>query len=518
MTAEGDHSPGTGPAAAGGNTNVASSELAPPGEPSGHPDRRSRPARPVGRFWWVLPYCAGALAVFLVAGLIIGLRYNSGPAQPAGLSSAEPMPAEMFPDALFGQLSADIQAGNETAFLGLASAAARPAITAWWDNLRAIGFTTGAVLPTDSLDAVHLDSHGNGTAVVLAGTHSPLDPVDDNGKPLIPMAHYRIGLHFASPGAIGQITSWQPLDDAPWDSGSPLYVRKAAYVVVAGPSGDRALVDQTLPAAETAAAYDIKMMGRVAAAFLQQHGFVVFVSGTAAVGNGWLATAPQPPGWPPQFLGARAVQLPGPGVSKDTAVRTGNSNLVNAISNDNMGGVRVALAPAGPATAGMPHDETVTLVGEFMLDILASHDEELSNGVPLRPVPSWTEQGLAVAVQALFETNPDPVPRRYSFATLTAGLRALPRSYRSGAYPSYSQLFGPSVTADEAWGEVAASTYEYIDSRYNITKMMVSAMVLWVGAPTPFGNVFKSGTNARNLVFFGIHSIRLGWRPWLARF
>jgi hypothetical protein len=469
-------------------------------------------ARPVSRTWWVLPYCAGALAVFVVAGLIIGLRYNSGPAQPAGPPGAAPLPAEMFPDALFGELTADLEAGNETAFLGLASAAARPAITTWWDNLRAIGFTTGAVIPTASLDAVHLDRRGNGTTVVLAGMHSPLDPVDNTGKPQIPMAHYRIGLHFASASAIGQITSWQPLDDAPWDSGSPLYVRKAADVVVAGPSGDRALVDRTLPAAATAAAYDITMMGHVASDFLQQHGFVVFVSGTATVRNGWLATAPQPPGWPPRFRGARALQLPGPGVSADAPVRTGHSNLVDAIADDSTGGVRVVLAPAG-----IPHDQTVTLVGEFMLDILASHDQELSNGVPLRPVPSWTEQGLAVAVQALFEANPDPVPRTYSFATLTAGLRALPRSYRSGSYPSYSQLFGPSVTADEDWGEVAASTYEYIDSRYNITKMMVSAMLLWVGKPTPFGHVFKSGTNANNLVFFGIHSIRIGWRPWLAR-
>ena len=472
-------------------------------------------ARPVSRTWWVLPYCSGALAVFVVAGLIIGLRYNSGPAQSPGLSSVAPMPAEVFPDALFGELTADLEAGNETAFLGLASASARPAITTWWGNLRAIGFTTGAVIPTAALDAVHLDGHGNGTTVVLAGAHSPLDPVDNTGKPQIPMAHYRIGLHFASPGAIGQITSWQPLDDAPWDSRTPLYVRKAAYVVVAGSSADRALVDRTLPAAETAAAYDIKMMRRVAVDFLQQHGIVVFVSGTAATGNGWLAAAPQPPGWPPRFLGARTVQLPGPGSSEYAPVTTGNSNLVNGISDDNMGGVRVVL---GPGVAGTPRDETVTLVGEFMLDIMAAHDEELANGVPLRLVPSWTEQGLAVAVQSLFEANPDPVPRRYSFATLTAELRALPRGYRSGTYPSSAQLFGSSVTADQDWGEVAASAYEYIDARYNITKMMVSAMVLWAGKPTPFGNVFKSGTNASNLVFFGIHSIRLGWRPWLARF
>jgi hypothetical protein len=460
-----------------------------------------------------LPYCAGALAVFLVAGLVIGLRHTSTSPSASPSTAAAPRPAEMFPDALFGKLTADVQAGNEPAFLGLASAAARPAITAWWGNLRAIGFTTGAVLPTVSYDAVHIDSHGDGSTVVLAGAHSPLDPDNLDGKPDIPMARYRIGLHFAAPGAIGQITSWQPLDDAPWDLGSPLYVRKAQYVVVAGPPGDRALVDQTLPVAEAAAAYDIKMMGHVASLFLNQKGFVVFVSGSASVSNRWLATAPQPGGWPPQLLGARTLQLPGPGTSGDADVRNGVSSLVDSVADNTMGGAQVILTPTASET---PHDETVTLVGEFMLDILAAQDEELANGVPLHAVPSWTEQGIAVAAQSLFQANPDPVPHAYSFAPLTAELRGLPGTYRSGIYPSSQQLFGSPAATDEDWGDVAASTYEYINSRYNMSKMMVSAMEIYAGQATPFANVYKSGTTVRNLKFFGIHSIRLGWQPWLA--
>jgi hypothetical protein len=474
-------------------------------------------ARPASRTWWILPYCAGALAVLVVAGLIIGLRYTPGKAQPASPTVAAPKPAEMFPDALFGQLTADLQAGNETAFLGHASAAPRPAITSWWDNLRAIGFTTGAVIPTASIDAVRIDSHGDGTTVILAGAHSALDPVDLNSKPLIPMARYRIGLHFSGPGATGQITSWQPLDDAPWDLG-PLYVRKAAGLVVAGPAGDRALVDQTLPAAETAAAYDLGLMRHAGQFELQQQGFVLFVSGSAPVENSWLATAPQPQGWPPEFLGVRAVQLPGPGVTADFAVGSGQSTLTNGISPDNMGGVRVVLTPTEPATNAALRAETPTLVRGFMLDIMAAHDEGLAYIAPPQPVPSWTEEGLAVAVQALFEADPNPAPRQYNWATLTAALRALPPGYRSGSYPSTAQLFGPSLAVDEDWGYVAASAYEYIDSRYNMAKMIVSAMVEYTQLPTPFGNVFKSGTNANNLKFFGIHSIRAGWQPWLAAF
>jgi hypothetical protein len=498
-------------------TAVISSGSAPPREPPpGHPDRIARPARAVSRTWWVLPYCAGALAVFVVAGLIIGLRYNSGAAQPAARSTAEPLPAEVFPDALFGELTADIQSGNEKAFLGLASAAARPAIRTWWNNLQAIGFTTGAVIPTAADDTVRINSHGNGTTVILAGAHSPLDPKDLNGKPYIPMTRYQIGLHFSGPDATGQITSWRPLDDAPWDLGSPLYVRKAADVVVAGPAADRALVDQTFPVAELAAAYDTAMMRNIASDYLQQQGFVVFVSGSAQVANRWFATDPQAPGWPPEFLGARAVELLGPSDTADTAVSSGVSSIVDNVSDKDVGGVRVVLTPTEPATKATLAAEGVTLVREFMLDILAVQDEKPGPTYQLNAVPSWAIEGIGVVAQSLFEANPNPASHVYNFATLTAELRRLPRSYRSGAYPSTSDLFGPSLSADEDWGDVAASTYEYVDSRYNLTKMMVSAMVLWIEKPTPFGNVFKSGNTPENLKFFGIHSIRLGWRPWLA--
>jgi hypothetical protein len=51
MAADGDDSPRTGV--------VSSSGSAPPGEPPpGHPDRKARPARPVGRTWWVMPICS----------------------------------------------------------------------------------------------------------------------------------------------------------------------------------------------------------------------------------------------------------------------------------------------------------------------------------------------------------------------------------------------------------------------------------------------------------------------------
>jgi hypothetical protein len=128
------------------------------------------------------------------------------------------------------------------------------------------------------------------------GAHSLLDPAGHNGKPDVPLTRYRVGPHFASPAATGQITSWQSLGHAPWDQDT-LYVGKGPRVVVAGPASETALVRQ---------------------------GFVVSVSGNAAVRNPWLTPVKQPPGWPPRFLGARVFQLPGPGTTQVDAASAGS--------------------------------------------------------------------------------------------------------------------------------------------------------------------------------------------------
>jgi len=260
------------------------------------------------------------------------------------------MPAQMFPDALFRKLTGYLQARDETGFLSLAA--------------------------------------------------------DHSGKPDVPLARYRIGLHFAGPTATGQITSWQPLDDAPWDSRTGLYVRKAEHVVVAGLPGDSALVDQTLPIAETAAAYDIGLVNHVNFQDLaQQQGFVVFVSGNAVVRNHWLTPVKQPSGWPPRFLEAQVFQLPGPGVTPVDASGAGS------IADGSTGGARVVVAPySQDGNGATPHSQMVTLVREFMLVILAAHNQALANGLPAIRVPSWPQEGLAVAGLPVPECSPYRLP------------------------------------------------------------------------------------------------------------
>jgi hypothetical protein len=484
------------------------------------PPPSTPPVRPVKRTWWVLPFTGGALAVIVAAAAVTAVlhaSHSSGRAAAASSTAAKgpPMPSQMFPDALFRKLTGFLQARDETGFLGLASASARPAVKSWWDNLQKIGFTTGTVIPTAPHDLVRVDRKGDGTTVVLAGAHSPLDPADHNGKPDVPLTRYRIGLRFASPTATGQITSWQPLDDAPWDSRAGLYVRKDTHVVVAGLPGDSALVDQTVPIAEAAADYDLGLVNHVNPQDLaQQQGFVVFVSGNAAARNHWLTPAKQPSGWPPRFLAARVFQLPGPGTTPVDATSAGN------IADGTTGGARVVVAPYSQDGNGRtPHSQTVTLVREFMLGILAAHNQALANGLSAIHVPSWPQQGLAVAVQILFEANNNPTPARYDFSLLTSDLRKLPARYKTGALPTgWRQLYGPPLADAENWNEVAASVYAYIELKHGMNQMFASAMLLYTRYAKPFGNVMAPGSkpSTGHYIFFTSPSVKAAWKAWLA--
>jgi hypothetical protein len=479
----------------------------------------------VKRTWWVLPYFGGLLAVIVVAAAVTVILHtprmgHAAAATTPSASSAStgagagPLPAQMFPDALFRQLTADLRAGNETGFLNVAAAGARPAMRTWWDNLKAIGFTTGAVIPTARHDLVRIDRQGNGTAVVLAGVHSPLDPADSNGKPDVPLTRYRIGLHFAGPGATGQITSWQSLDHAPWDTGT-LYVRKGPNVVVAGRAAESAVVDQTVPVAEAAADYDIALVNHVNYQDLDgQQGFVVFVSGDAATRNGWLTPVRQPTGWPARFLGGQVFQLPGPGSTEVDATSAGS------LSDGSTGGARVVVAPYQDSNNGKAHGQTVTLVRDFMLSILAAHDQALANGLAAIHVPSWSQEGFAVAVQLLFEANSNPTPARYDFGVLTGALHGLPASYKTGVLPAaWNQLYGQPLDVAENWNEVAASVYAYIEAKYGMNQMFASAMLMYTRYAKPFGNVLGPGSDPAKgaFVFRTSGSVKAGWEAWLAR-
>ena len=463
---------------------------------------------PRRRRGWLVPFTSGALTVVVLAAVVVGsvavLHHRHAPKKPAPAKSpaaqAVPMPALMPSSALFQALTQDIQAGNEGAFLSQVAPAARPAVQTWWENLQAIGFTSGAIMPATSDDLVHVNSQGDGTITVLAGTHSSLDPVGSTGLPDIPSERYQLGLHFASASATGQITSWQPLGDDPWDQGSQLDVRKAADVVVAGPAGDSAVVNQTLPIAEAAASYDIRLLDHVDPGVLHQAGFVVFVSGSSAVRDSWFRTSWLPQSWPPESGGAVTVPLPG---------ATGDSAATGGIATGVTGGARVVITPYGD-DGGTAHSETLQLVSQFMTDVLAADDEASATSVP-----SWAIQGFGLAVQALYQQNTNPAPGAYNFKALTSLLHGLPSSYRSGQLPTSQQLFIGRAPAEQDFGAVAASVYAYIGTKYGLGEMLTAAALLYARDDTPFGNVQAPATK-RSHGFYPPATVEAGWHAWLA--
>jgi hypothetical protein len=489
-------------------------EALPPGPPT--PAGSSSPARRADRTWWIIPYFGSAVAVIAVAALVIGLQHAfAGTPQASASATATasaptgPMPAEMFPNALFSDLTQDINSRNETAFLRLASPHARSAMKTWWDNLNAIGFNAGAVIPTAANDTVRIDSHGNGSTIVLAGTHNPLDP-SYQGKPGTPLDRYRIGLHFSSATATGQITSWQPMDSNPWDNKSGLDVQKGPNVVVAGLPGDSGVVQETLSLAQTAATYVMGLVRQANPNDLLQTGFVVFVSDDVAVRDGWFAADAQPTGWPLAWSGDRTFVLAGPGTSPDDY-----TSAPGGIADDTTGGARVVVTPY-EQNGGTQEQELMGLEREFMIDVLAAHDQQLLNGVAAGPTPdAWTIEGLGIAAEALYAGNTNPAPASYSFGPLSGSLHSLPPKFKTGKLPDARELVGANA---EQWNDVAASVYEYIEQKYGINQMFASAVLMWTRYTTPFGNVEDvAKSNANTYYFYKTAYLEKGWRAWLKR-
>ena len=486
-----------------------------PGAAGGQPPGRGGRAKRAWPTWWIVPYAGGALvvlAVFAVLQLTV-LRHPAGHASAAASSPAAAtpgvlMPAQMFPDALFKRLTKDIQGNNEKDFLGLVAPSARPAVQTWWYNMQAIGFTTGLIMPTDKTNLVNLNTKGDGTTVVLAGTHNALDPQEHNNNADVPLERYQIGLHFSSPKAIGQITAWKPLGNAPWDDGK-LYVRQADNVVVAGPAADSAMVDETLPIAQAAAAYDYGLVNHVHSTDIRQSGFVVFVSSDPAVRNRWFSTTRQPSGWPTNPSNGLTAQLPGPGSSANANWSLGN------LANDDTGGARVVITPYEDQSGGTRQLETAELVTRFAFDILSASDQALFSGSPAPAMQAWAIQGFGTAFEAAYYSNTNPVPDKYSFKALNDELKKLPASYKNGEVPTADELYKGSDDSQANWRLVAASVYAYIATRYGMSQLLASAELMWTAEPDPRQNVLESSTKT-SYTFYGKDIIQAGWKAYMA--
>jgi hypothetical protein len=461
--------------------------------------------------WWIAPYLVGAIAVLLVFA-ILQVTVLSGS---NGSAAAAPKPrvaAQAFPDALFTRLTKDIQTSNEKDFLSLTAASAQPAVQLWWSNMKALGFSTGLIMPTNKYDQVNLNSNGDGTTIALAGTHNGFDPVHTSQHQVdVPLEQYQIGLHFSGLKAIGQITSWKGLGNAPWDQGK-LYVNKSANVIVAGPASESALVDETVPLAQTAAAYDVGLVNHVHNTDIRQSGFMVFVSNNQATRSKWFSTTKQPSGWPP-FATSLTAQLPGPSASDDQNWKLGN------LAQDTTGGARVVITPWEDENGANQSDETTELVTRFAQDILSSDNQSLSFlGKSTAPaIPAWAIEGFGVAFEAAYKSNTNPTPDKYSFSALTSAIKALPASEKTGTLPTAAQLYNSNDQTEQDARVLAASVYAAIATKYGMAQLLGSAGLMWTQFADPRGNVLDAANSTNDkLAFFDQPTIQSLWQEYLA--
>ena len=464
------------------------------------------------------PFAAAAAAVIVLSGTVSGVYEGHRHARPYGAFVPTVDLGSTLPSVspLAVKLTGYLQSKNESGFLGLAAPGARKAMQSWWANQQAMGFTTGAVVPASTADTrVQVDGAGNAAATVLAGTHNPFDPSDGVlVPPVVPSAQYRLGLHFsagAGPESVAQITSWTPLSDAPWDQGTALSVRTSAHVEVIGDPADGDLVSQTLPLAETAAAYDLAFTSHVDPMPLNdQTGFVVFVCASASERDRWFRSGPQPKQQTGDADGGATHLLQGPsdGHTFDTLAKVDLAFV--------SGGARVVVTPYQQA-GETPQEEISVLVREMI------HASLMSFEPSDKDVQPWANEGIASVIADLYRADGNPVPASYDLRQVIAQVRALPGNYRTGTLPDAQQLYGGTAASRADWDTVAASVYAYIAEKYGISTMLGSADALGStagqpdahsGPDTPFGHVFESDNNEQ-ITYYPAAAISSGWKTWL---
>lgn len=241
---------------------------------------------------------------------------------------------------------------------------------------------------------------------------------------------------------------------------------------VIGPPGDSGLVSQTLPLAETAAAYDLTLIRHVNPHDIDQAGFVVFVSGSASDRNRWFESGPQPKEQTGDAGGGVTHLLNGP------VADCGLDNMTSACGQDYSrasGSARIVITPYQQA-GETPQQETSVLVRDMIQAMyIPAQYVGLANG---SNVPAWANEGIARVIADLYQADGNPAPASYDFGQVITAVRALPSSYRHGPLPDARQLHGGTTASRADWDAVAASVYTYIEEKYGMSKMLASAVLL----------------------------------------
>jgi hypothetical protein len=395
-------------------------------------------------------------------------------------------------DSLFKGLTDDVEHRNAAAFLAKFTGSAKASATRWWQNMSALGFTTGVFYPESATSAlIPLNSAGDGTVKVWAGTHDTMDDVDpDTHEVYVPLTSYRLTVHQDTESTPVVITGWKSLMNAPWDL-TNLYVVKRPHVKIAAYPDEKHLADTLAGDAEKAAEFDMALFKENDHYDLQQSGFVMFVSDQTARRVSWFRTGPQPKGWVADPAGY-AKPLPGdPGT------------LVPGVTTNAVGGARVVFHSQSNS-----HENTATLVHEFVHSIFARNtiwaygDDQ--------PAPAWTAEGVARFVESLYRVSPNPSTLMFNLDEMKSNPL---RSQFTGQPPTDAQLYNGSGAAGNFWYDVAGSVYAYLALKYSVFDAFYAARIGYTNDSTPFTGVTKSDKGG-TITYYSPAVIQQAWATW----
>lgn len=476
----------------------------PQSQPGFPPPNTPRAKRRAG-----LPVLAAGLVVVAVIGGVRGVQLHndakadSTPSSSPTATSSAGTPGVLASGAdatLAKQLSYEIQTHNRSAFLSHMVGKGRPAAERWWNNWDAIGFDYGSVaLPAKPNDI------GEGKTATIGldiGMHNTLSPVvkgDSDGvtQLALPSTRYQLTLQAQAHSTSPLITSWQGMSNAPWDDSAPMYVVHTAHTVTAGPADQRSFIKAESKVAETSATWLLKFLGEYKG-FVQQKGFIDFVSAKPSDRARWFSTSAKPRGWlaDPHQVGGFFKPLP--------AIPSDGDQKISALA---CAGGYVVLG----LKINVPAVNNVGLVAhEFAHDLMAVNDLwSFGSG---KPLPAWVVEGFARWVEAFYHNTPgNPLKKdAQSGPYLALGLKAAGHPIFAGRPPSDSQIYGNGALANYYY-DLSATTFQYMAKTYGASAGFHSALIAYIGGSDgPFASVLKSSSHG-TLVFEDPAKIEAGW-------
>lgn len=441
------------------------------------------------------------------AALLAGGGCTAAPSRDPSTKRAKPCQPQLssyFENDLSQRVTTAIQKHDRGGFLALAAApAARAAMGLWWDNVSAIGFTTGGLAP-------ELFSTPAGTLRVKIGLHADVDPIDDSAKPPTPTApstEYLLHVAGVGPGCKRTvITGWKALSNAPWDGDQKLYVVKTAHVVTAGEPAMRAEVARISALAEKAAVWDFGFFHFANKdRYVNQTGFVLFVPTTNAQAFGWFraSDAKKPRGWTSDPAAVGGTEFPLAGTQLPAAVK---GDALDALS---VGGGRTIITATG--RKGSATDTEGLLVHEFVHNLLDT--KNIWAYATGSPIPAATSEGAARWVEAYFRSSPAaPVKAMSALKILKPVVLSRPGQFK-GRVPTDAEIYGSASLADYYY-DLAALTFDW-EARSGVgfaIQCVVNAYINGTGGP--FGGVVTK-VSGGTITFADPRTEEAKWVAWV---